>query len=655
MKFSYSLIKKLVPELHSAEHLRDLLSAHLFEVESIEGNTIDIKILPNRYSDAASHLGIAREVAAILNTKVVLPKSSVKKFSRAAGELDLIVKVEERKLCPRYMARYFEIEGVSDSPDWMQASLISCGMRPINAVVDIMNYAMLFTGQPLHAFDADKLKSIIVRRAAPEEKIETLDGNNLVLSGDDLVIADGVDVLAIAVIKGGKRAEVTAKTKRIIIEAANFDAAAVYKTSKKLKLATDASVRFSHNLSPALPEKGLFVATELLAEICGARVGEVVDIYPVRVRPVILKFSEDELQKILGVKISKPVALGFLKRLGFAVSGDRVRIPAERMDIERFEDLADEIIRLYGYDKLPAVPPHAALRPTEHDDKILLKSRLRDLLAASGFSEVYNYSFISSRELDLLGKKDAPALKNPISAEYEYLRPGLASGLLKNIEDNFRFFDAVRLFEIGRVFELKDGGVSEKTVLGLALADKKQNLFFEAKGVVDEILRRLGLIDRSLQELGMDIRFIVAEESLRVESDHHVLGYIGTVKENISRNTIICELDIDKLLQLVTEEREYEPISKYPAVTRDISLLINRDVRMEKILQIIQEVSPKLVYDVDLIDYYEDDSKLGAEDKSLTFRIVFQSSEKTLTDEEVGGEMEKIISVLRSKFTAEIR
>ena len=211
------------------------------------------------------------------------------------------------------------------------------------------------------------------------------------------------------------------------------------------------------------------------------------------------------------------------------------------------------------------------------------------------------------------------------------------------------------MFEIGRVFELKDGGVSEKTVLGLALADKKQNLFFEAKGVVDEILRRLGLIDRSLQELGMDIRFIVAEESLRVESDHHVLGYIGTVKENISRNTIICELDIDKLLQLVTEEREYEPISKYPAVTRDISLLINRDVRMEKILQIIQEVSPKLVYDVDLIDYYEDDSKLGAEDKSLTFRIVFQSSEKTLTDEEVGGEMEKIISVLRSKFTAEIR
>lgn len=673
MKFSYQLLKQFVPTLKNPEHLRDILTAHLFEVESVAGDTVDIKVLPNRYSDAASHIGIAREVAAALGKPLQLPKAkkSEAKAAHVEGALDLVLAVKEKALCPRYMARYFEIypergRGIDKNavtPEWMKRVLVSCGMRPINAVVDIMNYVMLEVGQPMHAFDADKIKSIIIRRAEAKEKIETLDGNYFTLTEEDLVIADGTHILAIAGLKGGKRAEVTAGTMRIVVESANFSSVAVYKTSKRLKLVTDASQRFAHNISPALPQEGLLRATELLIEICHARVGEVVDHYPKKMKPAVIKFSVDAFNVFSGMKLSEAQALGYLKRLGFEVRGGKaggvsVVAPARRTDIERFEDLVEEIVRLVGYDKLPATPPAVALSPAAHDDAVLLKDLIRQLLPGAGLTEVYNYSFVSEKEIAKVGvgEGNPVALQNPVSAEFAYMRPNLAAGLLKNIKDNFRFEDSVRLFEIGKVFQEVKGKVRERLVLGIALGSKKAQPLLELKGIISELLDRLGVMEHFMRNMvRVVVKYLTAEESMCVESDHHVLGCFGAVPPALLSHAAIAEIDLGELTELISGEREYEPVAKYPSVVRDISMLIARDKRVGDILEEIQAVSPRFVYDVDLIDYFEDDAKMRADQKSLTFRIVFQATDHTLTDGEVEQEMQKIMHVLRDRLFAVVR
>jgi len=647
-----------VPDLKSADQLRDILTAHLFEVESVEGDVIDIKILPNRYSDAASYAGLAREVGAILGKKVTLPRGRGIKYKKASRMLDLVVNVEEKGLCPRYIARYFEIEAGVKTPDFMRAALEVSGMHSINVVVDIMNFVMMEIGQPMHAFDADKVQSIEVRRAKSGEKIETLDGGFYELHGDDLVIADGADVLAIAGVKGGRRAEVSEKTTRIIVESANFDSYSIYRTSKRYKLATNASVRFSHHLSSVLAEQGMSRATELLADIAGARVGEPVDVYSKKLKPVILKFSINEFLALTGIPMRESEALNILKRLGFKVSGSRVTAPPERTDIERFEDLAEEVVRIYGYDKLPAMPPSRALGPTSHDELVTIKSLIRQILPGAGLTEQYNYSFVSAKDLKSFAVENlgAPEIANPISAEFAYLRPTLAIGLFENTEDNARFFDQTRFFEIGRVFRGQNSAkLEEKPMLGMVLASSKDNPVLELKGVVTLLLNRLGLMDYSFDDVGKDPGFLSVSESLRIESDYHVLGYLGAMRASLAENVAYAEIDLDELVRAVVDEKEYRPLPKYPAVGRDISLLAPQSVRVNDILTAIQDASPRLIYDVDLIDYYEDNSKMNVNEKSLTFRLVFQSEEKTLTDKEVGVEMEKIIFVLRERFQIEVR
>ncbi|MDO8585033.1 MAG: phenylalanine--tRNA ligase subunit beta [bacterium] len=663
MRFSYSLLKQFVPALKSSEHLKDVLTAHLFEVESIDGDTVDIKVLPNRYSDCASHIGIAREVAAALGKPLKLPKASnaESRASHVEAALDLVLSVKERVLCPRYMARYFEIDANATTPEWMKRVLASCGMRPINPVVDIMNYAMLEVGQPMHAFDADKIKNITIRRAEAKEKIETLDGNHFTLTPDDLVIADGAHVLGIAGIKGGKRAEVTASTTRIVVEAATFDSVALYKTSKRLKLVTDASQRFTHRLSSVMPQEGMLRVTELLINICHARVGEVVDFYPKKMKPAVLRFTAEEFNALSGMKLTLTQALGYLKRLGFEVRGEgkltKVVAPARRTDIERFEDLVEEIVRLVGYDKLPSTPPAIALTPAVHDDAVSLKALIRQLLPGAGLTEAYNYSFVSEKDIARAGTSDgAVALQNPVSAEFAYLRPTLAGGLLKNIESNFRFSDTVRIFEIGKVFVETKGKVSEHLALGIALGAKHASPLLELKGIISELLDRLGLMEHVMRDVtNVGAKYLNAGESMCVESDHRLLGIFGAVPQTLLAHAAIAEIDLGELTELVVGEREYEPIAKYPSIARDISVLIPRATRVGDILEEIQAVSPKFVYDVDLIDYFEDEAKMRADQKSLTFRIVFQANDHTLTDDEVGREMEKIVHVLRDRLFAEVR
>lgn len=661
MKFSYALLKNLVPKLPDKETFIEKFNFHAFEAVNVPpsqfnngADTIEISIPANRYSDAASHLGIAKLAAGIFNIPYKAP--SIKEPKPDLKNTKPDIKISAKKLCFRYIGRYFELSKIIQSPQWIKDVLVSCGLRPINAVVDVMNYVMLETGQPLHAFDAELISGPIdVRLAKPGEEIRTLENIDYKLTSSDLVIADDKGPLVIAGIKGGKRAGVNLHTKKIIIEAASFDPANIYKTTRALNLFTDASSRFSHGLSPLAPELAIRRATALLKEIAGVKIGELSDVNFSKIQKTILKFDTKKFNRLTGLDLSEKIALEYLKRLGFAVKGKYVEVPPMRTDVTMMEDLAEEIVNLYGYEKLPASAPHIPLTPAKKEDQVILKDEVREILRGFGMSEVYNYSFMSRKDLTKYADPkwwSAVALLNPVSSDFHYLRPNLNVHLLRNVEDNFRFYDAVRVFEIGKVFVERQEKLEEDLMLGMAIGIKKENPILELKGLVEELLRQVGLTDYFFRDLDTDTKFLEVENSLRIESDHHVIGYIGLPVG--SKNIALAEIDFGKLVQLVEGEKEYEPLSKYPSVMRDISIFVPRSVRVNRILEEVQSASVALLYDADLIDFYEDPN-LKEDRKSLTFRLVFQADDRTLTDDEVGIEMAKIVGVLEEKFDAEIR
>ena len=669
MKFSYSLLKKLAPKIPDKKTFIETFNLRVFESANLSGDAVEISIPANRYSDAASHWGIAKLAAAIFGGKAenfsaiksARPRTK-RSFYGAQPEIkgdyfDVVISVKNH--CPRYMGRYFEIERVGNSPDWMRKCLTDCGLRPINAVVDILNYVMLEVGQPLHAFDFEKLapsdkkggkKKISVRLARSGEEIETIDNNRFKLKDSDLVIADEEGVLAIAGIKGGKRAEISSGVKKILVEAANFEPAGIYKTSRELSLATDASVRFAHGLSPVLAEIAMNRVSRLFQEILNAKSGAAKDAGKYKPAKKVLRFHIDRFNGLTGLQLKESVCLDYLKKLDFKVKGSFVEIPPTRMDIEIFEDLAEEIVNLYGYDNLPSQPPRVALRLSGYEDQIILKNNIRNALIGFGFSEVYNYSFLG--DVDLRANTNANQreseplveIENPISEDKKYLRPNLRPLLLKNMESNLRFYDEARIFEIGKIF-LKDSSSKEKLMLGIAMAFKKGNPALELKGVIDQLLQAVGLVDYFMKPEN--------ENSLRLESDHQVLGYVNAVSDNRA----VAEIDLEKLLALAEEEKSYEPLTKFPSVMRDISLFVPRASRIGEMLTTIENAASRLLQDVDMIDFYEAGVTDFADEtrKSVTFRLVFLAKDRTLTDEEVEEEVKKITAALREEYGAEVR
>jgi phenylalanyl-tRNA synthetase beta chain len=654
MKFSYTLLKNLVPKLPEKVKFIEKFNFHAFEAEDVGGDTIEISIPANRYSDAGSHWGIAKIAAAILGTEVKYPKVKEPKIELKNTQPE--IKIAAKKECPRYLGRYFEVSRMLQSPQWMREILLACGMRPINAVVDVMNYVMLEVGQPLHAFDAELVVGgINVRSAKNKEEIRTIEGIDYKLDPNNLVIADEKGPLAIAGIKGGKRAEINLHTKKIIVEAASFDPVSVYRTARQLNLFTDASSRFSHGLVPLSAELGMQRATQLLKEVAQAKIGELNDVNYSKPTKTVLKFDIGRFNDLTGLNLSEKTALEYLKSLGFKVKGKEVEAPETRTDIVLLEDLAEEIVNLYGYEKLPDKPPHVPITPAKKEEQVLMKEKTREILRGFGMSEVYNYSFVSRKDLVKYADPKwwgAVALLNPVSADFHYLRPNLGLHLLRNLDDNLRFYDEVRIFEIGKSFTEKKDQLEENLMLGMAAAYKKGNPILELKGMIEELFEQLGLVDYFFRDLESEIKFLEEGSGLQIESDHEIIGFIGTPKAG--ENFAIAELDFGKLAKLVEEEKEYEPLPKYPSVMRDVSLFVPKSVRVNEILEVIENAAPKYLDDADLVDFYEDPS-LKADRKSLTFRLIFQAEDHTLTTEEIGEELGKIISALQDRFDAEIR
>jgi len=646
MKVSYNWLQDLIDKkLPAPDKLADLLTFHSFEVEQVKKQDkdwiLDIDVLPNRAHDCLSHQEIAREIAVLLkyNFELIDYSKKIKQSSKSVNDL-VKIEVKDSNLCPRYMARGIIDAQVGPSPKWIKERLKACGLKPINNIVDVANYVMLETGQPLHAFDADKLdqKTLIIRRAKKGEKIVILDNEKPAsrLGGYDLdknilIIADAKKPACIAGIKGGQGPEIDSKTKRIVLEAANFNPLITRKASHQLKLRTDASWRFENELDPNLTEE-IDMAAYLIQEVAQGKVlkGKI-DIYPKKVNVKKIDLDIKKVHTLLGVKIPEKEIKSILTRLGFELKGTssklQVAIPTRRLDVSIPEDLIEEIGRIYGFEKIPSKLPDAALIPPKKNEDLICQNKIKDILINLGFTEAYNYSLVSDKGVELL---------NPISQEQKYLRPSLMPLLIKNIKENKKYFNEVRLFEIGRVFKKDKNKVIEKKKLGLVLFPSD---FYRLKGIIETLLNKLRISDVWYDdESEKDIR-------AEVKAGNELLGWV---------NDDGFEIDFEKIVELATEERMYLPLSKYPSIIRDISLLVNQETKMVEVLNLINAAGGPLVRDVDLFDMYEGKG-VTENRKSLAFRIIYQANNRTLTDQEVNKLQEKIIKTLEEEGGWEVR
>lgn len=672
MKFSFSVIKKFVPQLKSKAQAIDLLSLYAFEAEDAPGNTFEVNLPPNRYADTASHLGIARELAAIggwnideakiLWGKNKKPPFDFKKHFPAPKHFSVIV--EDPKLCSRYTACLVKGITIKRSPLWLEQVIKECGLRPINNVVDAMNYAMLETGQPLHAFDADKLADtrIIVRHAKKGEIIKTIDGTDYMLTPEMLVIADTERPVAIAGVKGGHGPEVTQKTKRIIIESATFDSVSIYKTSRQLKLITDASQRFSHEISTNLAELGLARAASLLSAVAGGSVTEVFDSR--RKEPIakVLKLDIQRLNAFIGASFSTTEVGIYLQRLGFLRRGSDIwEVPMYRTDIETHEDLSEEVVRLYGLNKLASQPPRVHLHAEDQDHAVLIKEKTRKILSGLGFTEIYTHSFVGKEKASDIEAGQLVELKNPISEEFFYLRPTLLLGLFDSFRLNAKTKNALSLFETGKIMIRGNKGIEEKLMLGILIASKKQETLFDLKGILQNFAGGLGVSDFRIlhKKTGNEKYFgagmsLIGKDALLCDAGGTTVGIVGkTISDFKNWHVAVAEINLDILSEYIAGEFEYAPISRYPSVMRDLSLLMGSEHAIGDIIQAVQLSNAKIIFDVDLVDEYTDPKWNNKQ--SISIRIVFQSNERTLTTEEVDKEIEKIVKLLKRSFGAEIR
>jgi phenylalanyl-tRNA synthetase beta chain len=654
------------------------LSAYLGDV------IFDLDVTPNR-PDCLSVIGVAREVAALTGGPLRLTRIHYEELEDSIGSF-ASVDIAEPDLCPRYCASLITGIKIASSPGWLQQRLNSCGMRPINNVVDVTNYVMLEYGQPLHAFDYHKLKGrqIIVRRAGKGENITSLDGTKRALNPDILLIADKEEAVAVAGIMGGLDSEVTGKTDTILLESANFNQAAIRRGCSHLQLQSEASIRFDKGLNSELPLLPLKRATQLLLELAGGRAAKgIIDVYPGKSKPKPISLTAREVERLSGLKVNIDEILKVLKALGFECqegdSGSQisVSVPYWRSDVKCSADLVEEVVRIIGYEKIPITrlgsplpQQKSKLSPLARQSS--LKEKLRNILTGFGFQEILTYSLVSLEKLQKLSPKlelKIPPLKvaNPMTREQEYLRTSLRAGLLSTLSHNQKFGQAgIRLFEIGKVFLPRDKDLpEEKDMLCAVLsgpraklswqADKEPLDFFDAKGIVENLLNQLGL--KKSFDIGDDeILFPGRGADIIVEDDK--VGIVGKVHSRVeqafelSGTACLIEVDLDKLLTNITGIKEYQSIPRFPGVIRDIALVVDEQVSYRTVENIIR--SFPLVRRVILFDLYRG-KQIPKGKKSFAIRIIYQSPKHTLTDEEVDQTQEQMLARLHQELGATLR
>jgi phenylalanyl-tRNA synthetase beta chain len=638
----------------------------------------DLDITPNR-PDCLSVIGVAREVAALSGKKIRLTEAS---YEESLPPIDRQVSIEIKApdLCPRYSASLITGIKIGESPPWMQQRLLACGMRPINNIVDVTNYVMLEYGEPLHAFDYNQIrgKKIIVRRAGEGETMVSLDGVKRVLSSETLVIADEERAVAIAGVMGGFDSEVTGETTAILLEAANFNPASIYNTGNTLNLPSEARMRFERGISPELTIPALKRATQLISQLAGGEAAKgIIDVYPGRKEPKPITLSVDKVNSFLGVDFTPDQIKKALVSLGFevkpAAAGFTVTAPYWRSDITLAEDLVEEVARIIGYEQIPTVMMDEPIPPHNPDPIISLKREVRRSLTGCGFQEVVSYSLTSLELINKLLPTPHPLepeplrMANPMTADQEYLRPTLRANLLAALAANRRHeAGGIRLFELSRVYHrrAKDLPGEPEMLCGLLSGPKLDESwhggdagldFFDAKGVVEGLLSQLGM--EASFEAGDDESLHPGKQAAVVIKGNK-LGVFGELHPKVaeafelSGAVYLFEINLMALLPFTLEHKLFQPIPRFPAIVRDIALVVDSGVSNRKAQGVIKGF--QLVADVALFDVYTG-AKLPPGKKSLAYRITFQSPSHTLTDDEVNKVQQKILDKLAKELGASLR
>ena len=641
---------------------------------------IEISITPNR-SDALSHFGVARDLAALYNLEFKRPEFEIPECGKKTSDVAHVF-IQDPDLCPRYVAKVVEGITIKESPDWLKNRLKAVGLRPINNVVDVTNYILYEVGQPLHAFDLNMLeqKSIIVRRAGAINKIVTLDSKERNLLPNDLLICDKAKPVAVAGVMGGENSEVTLNTTDILIESAYFNPSSIRKTSKKLGLSSDSSYRFERGCDPNITRYAAERAAYLIQQVAGGTVLDgVIDVYPNKIESKTTFLRYDRLNKVLGFKIEKEQADLILTKLGFIIIKKEeeridVEIPTFRPDVEREIDLIEEVGRIFGYDNIPTIEKISVILD-EKIDQSAFNDDLRTLMCGAGFFEIVTNSLLNETTANKFGKPIK--MFNPLSAEMSHLRPTLLPGGLMTVSNNLKVRQKnLKLFEIGHVFErLHDGELKEFSdfteydkinilVTGKSLdsvwysKDKNYDIY-DLKGYVKQIFSKISL-DIYKNDLYYFTNELNWEYGFKIEVNSKVLGIGGKIKKEIlnlfeiDQDVYSFEINLDFIKNINKKGRNFKELNKFPPVFRDFAFVLDKNIEYIAVIESIFKGSTKLLRDVKLFDIFESDT-LGENKRSLAFQLEYYNEERTLTEEEVEKDFWKTIEFVKKELNAELR
>ncbi|MGQ9646799.1 MAG: phenylalanine--tRNA ligase subunit beta [Thermodesulfobacteriota bacterium] len=660
------------------------LGTNLGEALGLKDVVLDISITPNR-PDCLCVIGVAREIAALTGQKLKYPR-----FTLSEGGEEIhsktSVTVMDPDLCPRYVARLIEEVHIGPSPFWMSNRLEKVGVRSINNVVDVTNYVMMEYGQPLHAFDFDLLEEgrIVVRRAVQGEEFVTLDGVKRTLDKEMLMICDGVKPVAIAGVMGGLNSEIREDTKIVLLESAYFQPEGNRRTAKKLRLETEAAYRFGRGIDYGGCVVAANRAAQLIHELAGGKIlTGVIDVYPARIQPKPIRLSVQKIRQVLGTAVQAPQVISYLKSLELDVEEEernvlRVTPPSFRGDLEREIDLIEEVARLDGYEKIPITLPKGPPSSEVRNRNLLLEKKATDLLIHHGYHEVITYSFTSPTSWDLLGlpsgdpRRTPLRILNPLSEDLSVLRTSLIPGLLEVARYNLSRKNLnLKLFELKKVFLPKEGEklpTEVKYLAGLAFGlDREPHWtsvprsvdFYDVKGCMEDLLEVLRIKGVTFIR-SEDIPYLHPGKSSKMLMGTEALGVIGEIHPQVLAHydlpgrAYLFEVNFEQLVKGAEEGKRFRPLPKFPAVYRDLSLVVDEALEVGKVTETIWKLQGPFIDEVSVFDVYQG-APIPKGKKGISYRIRFQAADRTLTDEEVNRYHEKIIFQLMEIFKAELR
>jgi len=677
IKISDNWLRDYLKTKVSPQQLALLLSQSGPSVEQIikidNDFVYDIEVTNNR-PDMMSVIGIAREANAILKNlgkkTLFLP---LKFFppKRRENKLSLKVEIEDKNLCPRFTALILDRIKITSSPKWLKERLEKSGIRSLNNVVDISNYVMLETGQPMHIFDYDKIKNhkMILRRAKKDESIVTIDKIKRNLPEGAIVIEDEEKLIDLCGIMGGFNSAVSSQTKRIIVFVQDYNPLLIRKTCQALGFWTEAALRFEKGIDSEGIIPALYRAVNLLEKFASGQIkSKLIDINNIQYRPKKVKVSFSKINQLIGIEIGSRKVSSILNSLGFKPNIKKDIIEAEvpswrANDIKIAEDLIEEIARIYGYYNLPSLLPPNQLLEQKTDSEFFWENKTKTLLKYLGFTELYNYSFISAKDLRNfnLNENDCLKITNPLTSDWEYMRPSLIPSLLKTINENEINFPKMKIFELSNVYlKRKDNDLPDEfPVLAGALIEKSnKNLFFEAKGVLELLFKELGIFDIEFKQ--GNIPNFQKNKTAVIILGKEAIGFLGVLNKetafrfNLNSEPIIFNLNFIKLSKKASLKRIYKPISKYPLAKIDLAFVIDEKVLYKDILEAIKKAGEEFVKKIQLFDIYRG-KQIGPGKKSLAFTIELGADNKTLTGNEIKEIQDKIIQQVQTKLGAKIR